>query len=119
MRLAGMDEALVAQVAERGMVQPRQLLTAPIGGVVTELMLREGATVMPGASLLRIQGTATVWAEGAVPESQAARLRPGPAVAATSPALPGASFQCRVQALLPSASCHRHLGRGPRSLDVE
>jgi Cu(I)/Ag(I) efflux system membrane fusion protein len=101
MRLAGMDEALIARVVETGVLQPRQRLLAPIDGVVTELMLREGATVMAGETLLRIQGTATVWAEGAVPESQAARLRPGAAVLATSPALPGTRLQGRVQALLP------------------
>ena len=101
MRLVGMNEAQIAQVVERGTVQPRFALLAPIGGVVTELMLREGATVMAGMTLARIQGTGTVWAEGQVPESQAALLRPGTAVTATSPAAPGQTFSGRVQALLP------------------
>lgn len=101
MRQVGMDEALIAQVVQQQRVQGRVTLTAPVGGVVTELMVREGATVMPGMPLLRLQGTATVWAEGQVPESQAAQLKPGAAVVATSPAAPGQRFTGRVQALLP------------------
>ena len=101
MRQVGMDEALIAQVVQQQRVQGRVTLTAPVGGVVTELMAREGATVMPGMPLLRLQGTATVWAEGQVPESQAAQLKPGAAVVATSPAAPGQRFTGRVQALLP------------------
>jgi Cu(I)/Ag(I) efflux system membrane fusion protein len=101
MRQAGMPEALIAQVAGDGRVRARVTLVAPISGVVTELMAREGVTVMPGMPLLRLQGTGTVWAEGQVPESQAALLRPGARVVATSPAAPGQAFTGRVQSLLP------------------
>ncbi|MBI3153959.1 MAG: efflux RND transporter periplasmic adaptor subunit [Burkholderiales bacterium] len=101
MRQAGMDEALIERVAHAGRVVARVTFTAPIGGVVSELMVREGATVMPGMPLVRLQGTGTVWAEGQVPESQAALLRPGTRVSATAPAAPGQAFEGRVQALLP------------------
>ncbi len=101
MRLAGMDEVQIQQVVDSGQLQPRFVLRAPRAGVLTELMLREGATVMAGDTLARVQGTASVWAEGEVPESQAALLRPGAAVTASSPALPGQRFSGRVQALLP------------------
>lgn len=104
MRQAGMDEALIERVARDGSVSARVTLAAPIGGVVSELMAREGATVMPGMPLLRLQGTGTVWAEGQVPESQAALLRPGARVSATSPAVPGRTFEGRVQALLPEVA---------------
>ena len=53
-----------------GSTQPRITLTAPIGGVVAELMVREGMTVMPGATIVRISGLSTVWANADVPESQ-------------------------------------------------
>ena len=84
--------------------QPRFTLAAPIGGVVTELMVREGMTVMAGATLFRINGLATVWANAEVPESQAALLKPGAKVQARSPALPGATFDGQVQALLPEVN---------------
>lgn len=102
MRQAGMSPAQIQRVVRSGSLQPRFTLTAPLAGVVTELMVSEGATVMPGMSLLRLQGTATVWTEGQVPESQAAQLQPGIEVSATSPAAPGQTFTGRLQALLPS-----------------
>ena len=101
MRQAGMDAAQIEQVVRTGAVQSRFTLRAPIGGTLTELMVREGATVMPGMPLMRLQGTATVWAEGQVPESQVALLQPGAKVSASSPAVPGQTFEGRVQAILP------------------
>ena len=102
MRQAGMSPAQIDRVVRSGRPQPRFTLSAPLSGVVTELMVSEGATVMPGMALLRLQGTGTVWAEGQVPESQAAQLQPGTQVSATSPAAPGKTFTGRLQALLPS-----------------
>ena len=101
MRQVGMTPAHIQRVMTSGQVQPRFTLTAPIGGIVSELMVREGATVMPGMTLVRLQGTRTVWAEGAVPESQAALLQPGARVRTTSPGAPGQTFEGQVQALLP------------------
>jgi Cu(I)/Ag(I) efflux system membrane fusion protein len=101
MRQVGMSDAQIAAVEERGQVQPRFTVHAPIGGVVSELLLREGMTVMAGATLARINGLGTVWANAEVPESQAALLRPGARVKATSPAVPGKTFEGRVQTILP------------------
>jgi len=101
MRQAGMSPAHIQRVVSSGVVQPRFTLTAPIAGIVSELMVREGATVMPGMTLMRLQGTRTVWAEGAVPESQAALLQPGARVRTTSPGAPGQTFEGQVQTLLP------------------
>lgn len=104
MRQVGMSDAQIRLVESSGKTQPRITLVAPIGGVVTELMAREGMTVMSGATLFRINGLATVWANAEVPESQAALLRPGAQVQARSPAVPGASFDGKVQALLPEVN---------------
>jgi Cu(I)/Ag(I) efflux system membrane fusion protein len=96
-----MSDAQIRLVENSGATQPRIVLVAPIGGVITELTVREGMTVMAGASMFRINGTATVWAQAEVPESQAALLRPGLKVLARSPGAPGVNFSGRVQALLP------------------
>jgi Cu(I)/Ag(I) efflux system membrane fusion protein len=103
MRQVGMDAGQIERVAQTGAVQPRITLRAPIGGIVAELMVREGATAMPGMPLLRLQGTASVWAEGQVPESQVTRFEPGARVSATSPAVPGQILEGRVQQILPEA----------------
>ena len=104
MRQVGMSEGQIAGVESSGRTQPRFTLVAPIGGVVTELMAREGMTVMSGATLFRINGTGTVWANAEVPESQSALLRVGAKVQARSPAVPGTAFEGRVQALLPEVN---------------
>jgi Cu(I)/Ag(I) efflux system membrane fusion protein len=101
MRQVGMSDEQIRSVEATGATQPRITLTAPIGGLVVELLVREGMTVMAGATLFRINGTATVWAHAEVPESQAALLRPGARVQAKSPAAPGQTFEGKVQAILP------------------
>ena len=104
MRQVGMNDAQIRLFESTGRAQPRITLTAPIGGVVTELMARDGMTVMSGATLFRINGLSTVWANAEVPESQAALVRPGAKVQAKSPAVPGVTFEGRVQALLPDVN---------------
>lgn len=101
MRLAGMTEGQIRLVESSGKIHPRLTLVSPIAGVVTELTAREGMTVMNGAPLFRINGLATVWVNADVPENLAAGVRPGNAVEARSPALPGVVLKGKVGAILP------------------
>lgn len=101
MRQVGMTDRQIRRIEKTGELQARLQLTAPITGVVTELLVREGSTVMPGAPLMRINDLTTVWAEAAVPESQVNLLAAGSPVSATAPALPGETFSGQVQTLLP------------------
>ena len=117
MRQAGIDEALIARLESSGRAEPRVTLVAPMAGVLTELGVREGMTVMAGASLFRINGTATVWAHAEVPESQVALLRPGASVQASSPALPGSRFSGRLQALLPEINASTRTQRARLELN--
>ena len=117
MRQAGIDEALIARLESSGRAEPRVTLVAPMAGVLTELGVREGMTVMAGASLFRINGTATVWAHAEVPESQVALLRPGASVQASSPALPGSRFSGRLQALLPEINASSRTQRARLELN--
>ena len=104
MRLVGMSDEQIRQVETSGKTQTRTTVTAPIAGVVVELMAREGMTVTPGATLFRISGLSTVWANAEVPESQAALVRPGAKVQARTPAVPGVTFDGKVQAILPEVN---------------
>lgn len=104
MRLAGMSDEQIRQVEASGKSQARFTITAPLGGVVVELMAREGMTVMAGTTLFRINALSTVWANAEVPESQAALVRPGAKVQASSPAAPGMTFDGKVQAILPEVN---------------
>ena len=104
MRLAGMSDAQIRLVESGGKVQSRVTITAPIAGVVTELAAREGMTVMPGAALMRINGTDTVWINAEVPEVHAGQVRPGSMVEARVAAWPGETFAGKVTALLPEVN---------------
>ena len=104
MRLAGMSEAQIAAVESSGKVQARLTIIAPIDGVVAELGAREGMTVMPGATLFRINGLATVWVNAEVRENEAGAVRVGNAVEARTAALAGKVFRGRVSAILPEVN---------------
>jgi Cu(I)/Ag(I) efflux system membrane fusion protein len=104
MRLAGMSEEQIRAVETGGKVQPRLIITAPIGGVVGELTAREGMTVMAGAPLFRLNGLSTVWVNAEVPEALAAQVRPGNPVEARTPAVSGAVFKGKVSAILPEVN---------------
>lgn len=76
-------------------------LSAPSNGVVTEVLAREGQTVMPGTPLFRVNGIDTLWLEAAIPQASATSLRPGTPVEAMVSAVPGQTFAGEVEALLP------------------
>lgn len=101
MRLSGMSDEQIREVEVGGAVQARVTITAPASGVVSELDARVGMTVASGAALFRINGLATVWLLADIPENAAARVAPGAAVEARTPALPGTIFKGRVNAILP------------------
>jgi Cu(I)/Ag(I) efflux system membrane fusion protein len=104
MRLAGMTDDQIRLVESTGRAHPRLTITAPIAGVIAELGAREGLAVTMGAPLFRINGLGTVWVNAEVPESVAAAVRPGSAVEARTPALPGSVFKGKVSALLPEVN---------------
>lgn len=104
MRQAGMGDEHIRQVESSGKPQPRITLTAPLGGVVAELAVREGMAVSPGATLFRIHGLGSVWANAEIPESQAALIRRGARVQASSAAAPGTVLRGTVQAILPEVN---------------
>ena len=104
MRQAGMSDDQIRRVEASGQADPRIAILSPTSGLVTELAVREGMTVMPGATLFKINGFATVWANAEVPESQAALLRPGTKVRAQTAAAPGVWFDGRVEALVPDVN---------------
>ncbi len=108
----GMTDALVARVEKSGAPQAVVTVTAPQGGVLLELGVREGMTVMPGQTLARINGIGSVWLDAEVPEAQAAGLAVGQPVLATFTTWPGRTFAGRITVLLPA------LERDTRTLHV-
>lgn len=104
LRLAGMTEDQIRRVASSGKVQPRITVIAPVSGVVAELNVREGMTVMPGTPMLQINGLETIWVYADVPENQSSEVQIGSAVEARTPSLPGQTFKGKVSAILPEVN---------------
>lgn len=102
--LLGMPQALIARVERTG--EPRGLytITTPQGGLLAELMVRQGMTVSAGASLARINGLATVWIEAAVPEAQSGPLQAGQVAQVRLAAFPGEVLGARIVSILPEAN---------------
>ncbi len=102
--LVGMTEEHIRSIERSGNVQARITLRAPINGVITELGVREGMTVMPGTTLFRINDLASVWVNAEVPEAQASAVAPGNVVQARAQAYPGTVFSGEVAAILPEVN---------------
>src|SRR6266436_2819302 len=104
LQVLGMSEEQIGLLEKTGQPQTRITLYAPINGVIAELGVREGMTVMSGALLFRLVDLSSVWVNAEVPEAQGAWLRPGTAVEARVPSSPGQVFRGRVGAILPEVN---------------
>lgn len=82
--------------------QQRVAITAPQDGVVTEIVARQGAQVMPGTPLMKIADLSTVWVLIDVPEGQASSIHIGGTARAEFPAIPNRSFTGQIDYLYPS-----------------
>ena len=102
--LLGMPQALIAQVERTGEPKGLYTVTTPQGGLVAELMVRQGMTVSAGESLARVNGLATVWIEAAVPEAQSGPLEVGQTAQVRLAAFPGEVLQARIVSILPEAN---------------
>ena len=112
MRLGGMPDSLIREVAASGKIRNRIAITAPRSGVIQTLEVRPGMTLTAGQTLARINGIDTVWLDVAVPEAQAGSVRQGQPAEAVFAAFPGKPVRGRVTTLLPT------LNEGARALRV-
>ena len=102
--LLGMTAGLIERVERSGQPLATTTISTPSGGLIAELMVRQGMTVEGGMTLARINGLSTVWVEAALPEVQAASVAVGQpatvrlAAAATEP------LRGKVSAILPEAN---------------
>lgn len=117
MRQAGMSKAQIGLVERTGKVQARMTLVAPQAGFITELMVREGSTVMIGKPLMRISSLSSVWVQAEVPESQIAQVAEGASVSAQSPARPGEIFRGQLQSFLPEVNPATRTRKARMTLD--
>ena len=103
LRLLGMPDGLISQVARSGRTHGVVTVTTPIGGAIQTLDVRQGMTVNAGQTLGQVSGLSTVWLNVAVAEAQAGQVRVGDGARAELAAYPGETFSGRVTAILPTA----------------
>ena len=102
LKLLGMAESEIAAIARNGQANPRFGVYAPASGFVTELGVRQGAQIMPGANLMQLADLSTVWLIAEVPERDAGRIKPGESVEARLESLPGETIAGRVGLIYPT-----------------
>lgn len=101
LELLGLPEAEIRGLAQSGTASRRVPVLAPISGIVSELGVREGAMVQPGAPAFVLTDLSSVWIQVEVPEAQGASLKRGLRAEVTLPTLPGKTFEGRLDYVYP------------------
>jgi Cu(I)/Ag(I) efflux system membrane fusion protein len=94
-------EARLRALGAGGGAGSRTTVTAPIDGVVEELMVLEGTMLTPDMVAARITPLGRVWVVAAVPESGSGGLAVGAAAQLRFAAYPGETLEARVTEILP------------------
>ncbi len=96
LRVLGMSEEAVARLEKTRAVNSLSQVVASIDGVILERKVTPGQVVQPADTLFLIGDLSQVWLVADVPEQAAGLVRPGRAVRAEIPALPGLTFRGRL-----------------------
>lgn len=119
MRAMSIPAELIRRSEETGTAQARFTLSAPAGGVVAELGVREGVAVTPGMTLFRIAGLEKVWAVAEVPEARAVRLKLGQKVKAVLQADAAQAFDGELKEILPELDANTRTLKARFEVDNE
>jgi len=101
LRLLGVSDEEIDELARSKKVQPRLVIRSPRSGHVIEKKIVAGASVEPGMTLLEVADLSAVWIEAEVFEKDVALLEPGQPIEATVEAFPGRPFAGRLALVYP------------------
>lgn len=101
LRLWGMSDAQIAQVAKRGAPIENLPFVSPASGVVLEKDVVEGSAVEAGQRLYRIAPLDPVWVEAQVYERDLPAVQLGQAAHVSVASLPGEDFEGKVTFVSP------------------
>lgn len=102
LQLLGMSQGEIAAMTRSRKPRERFGIYAPASGVLTELGVREGGQLMPGASLMQIADLSSVWLLADVPERDAGRVRLGASARLVLQGMPNETFSGRVGYIYPT-----------------
>jgi membrane fusion protein, copper/silver efflux system len=106
--LLGMPSDLIGEIERTRQSRPTITISAPIGGMLESVDVRQGMTVSAGATLAKINGLDPIWFEAAVPEAQGDLTRMGKSVDVRLAAYPGQAYQGQIAAILPQTNPETH-----------
>jgi Cu(I)/Ag(I) efflux system membrane fusion protein len=104
MKAMSIPDGLVEQAVRTGKAQNHLTLTSPVTGVITELPVRDGAMVSPGATIAKVAGLNKVWLVAEIPEALTNSVRPEMTVEATFAGDPDRKHTGKVREILPGVS---------------
>lgn len=99
--LWGMTGSQIAELATTGKASMTIPFYSTIGGIITELDVKEGDYVAEGGTIIKTANLSTVWVEAQVYSSQLSGLNPSGAVDIQFPDLPGKTFPGKIAFVSP------------------
>lgn len=97
----GLPARQIDALAKGGQAQRRVSYYAPAGGIVSNIRVHPGAQVTAGMPILEITNLDRVWVTAEIVEDQATWVVPGKSAEITLAALPGETFEGRVDYIYP------------------
>lgn len=111
LELLGVTSAQLDRVARRGVPDRHIDIVASMSGVVTELLVREGAAVTAGMAVVNLADLSQVWVIAAVPEAQGAWLQAGQSAELTIASPGSVPIKGRVDYLYPALAAETRTTR--------
>lgn len=101
LRLLDVPEAIISEIERTGETRNRIPVLAPITGIVTDMMARDGMYVGKGTEMFTVADLSQVWVMVDVFEHQIAWLKPGLVADISVPAYPEKKWEGAVDYLYP------------------
>lgn len=111
LRLLGLSDAQVDEVARKGVPSESIALASPASGFVIEKNVVDGASVEAGMRLYRIASLNKVWVEAEVYEADLAQVRTGQVATVTLDYLPGRAYEAKIAYVYPYLDPTSRTGR--------
>ncbi|PSU32539.1 efflux RND transporter periplasmic adaptor subunit [Photobacterium lutimaris] len=101
LRSLGVDNGQISDILRRGKARQYIAIKAPADGVIASLDIRNGAYLSPQQTVITGGGLSDVWVDAEVFERQAHWITPGTTAEMSVDALPGKSWQGKVDYIYP------------------
>lgn len=111
LQLLGISEEQIAAIETSGEPMRTYTLFSPVGGVITDLEVRQGEWVSAGSRLMRVGSVGQVWVIFDVYESDLRNVRSGQSVRFSVESFPGEAFSGTISFIEPVVDSDRRTAR--------